>query len=287
MTVLVTGANGTTGAATLQALAGLGVEVRALVRDPAKLIAAENVEVAVGDFDDAASLRAALTGVDRAYLVGASSPRQAEQETAFATTAAEAGVAHLVVLSVIGAGDAGSEAFRFGMEHRRSERAVVSSGVTYTFLRPNGFLQNFLGQASTIAGEGAFSSSLSPQARVSYVDAGDIGAVAAAALTEDGHEGKAYTLTGPEALSDDDIAERMSAVLGRPVRHVQVPVDGVRQAMLSNGYPGWNVDGLVELFALYETGAASAISGDVELVLGRRPRGIDDFVRANAAAFAP
>src|SRR5665647_1286210 len=111
---------------------------------------------------------------------------------------------------------------RFGAAHAAMERVVRDSGIPWTFLRANGFMKNNLSQAQTIAGQGAFYSSSSPAGRVSYVDARDIGAMAAKVLTEPGHEGQAYHLTGPEALSDDDIAARLSEVLGRTISHVQV-----------------------------------------------------------------
>lgn len=152
-------------------------------------------------------------------------------------------------------------------------------------MRPNGFLQNYLGQAPAIAARGTFYSSLSPAAIISHVDAEDIGAVAARVLTEPGHEGRAYTLTGPEALSDDDVAARLSSVLGRRITHTQIPLEAVRESMRTSGYPQWNVDSLAELFAFYETGHAGQVSPDIERVLGRPARSIDDFARDHRAAF--
>lgn len=283
--ILVTGATGTTGGATLRALRETGAPVRVLVRDAAKFKAPDGVEVAVGHFEDAASLDAALKGVDHAYLVSASSEQQVAQESAFVEAAKRAGVGHLVRLSVIGADQPGAAAMRFGALHHQLEGVVRDSAIPWTFLRPNGFMQNYLGQAQSIVAQGAFYSSLSRAATVSHVDADDIGAVAAKALTEPGHEGQAYTLTGPEALSDDDIAARLSAVLGRQVAHVQVPLEATREAMLGSGYPAWNVDGLTELFALYESGAAAGVAPDIERVLGRPARGFDDFARDHRAAF--
>jgi len=286
MTILVTGANGTTGNATLQALVARGAQVRALVRDASKLTPSDAVEVAVGDFDDESSLLAALDGVERAFLVGASSPRQVEQEAAFIAAASKVGLEQVVALSVIGADAPGVEALRFGKSHVDVEAALAASGLPTTLLRPNSFLQNLLAQAPSIAGDRTFYTPLSPAARVSAVDAVDIGEVAAVALTEPGHAGQAYTLTGPEALSDDDVAARLTAALGVAVRHVQVPIEAARESFLTNGYPEWNADGLLELFAFYETGGAAGVSNDIERVLGRPARSIDDFARARAHAAA-
>ncbi len=283
--ILVTGATGTTGGATVQALADAGVEARALVRDPSKFTAPAGIEVVTGSFDDAASLDAALDGVSHAYLVLPASPEQVELETAFVDAAACAGVEHLVLLSVIGADDEGSEALRFGRAHRAAEKAVRESGLQWTFLRPNGFLQNYLGQAASIAGQGVFYSALTAGAAVSHVDARDIGEVAAKALSEPGHAGQAYALTGPEALTDDDIAARLSAVLGRTVEHVTIPPEAQREAMLGMGIPEWTVDGLGELYAFYETGIAGGVAPDIERVLGRPARSVDDFAADHRAAF--
>ena len=287
MTILVTGANGTTGSAVVRALVERGAPVRALVRHPDKLAATPGVEVAIGDFDDADSLAAALVGVDHAYLVGASSPDQVSQEAAFIDAAVAAGVEHIVALSVIGADSPGVEALRFGAAHQRVEAALTGAAIEHTLLRPNGFFQNLLGQAAAISGANAIFSPLSPAAGVSYVDVEDIAAVAALALTEPGHTGKAYTLTGPEALTDDEIAVRFTQVLGRPIAHTQVPLEATKEALAGSGYPQWNVDGLAELFAFYETGGAAGVAPDIEQVLGRPARTIEDFIRANRSAFDP
>jgi len=283
--ILVTGATGTTGGATVRALADAGVPARALVRDAAKFSAPAGIEVAVGSLQDAPSLDAALEGVTHAYLVYPASPDQVEQETAFVDAAVRAGTEHLVLLSVIGAEYEATEALRFGHAHRAAEKAVRESGLQWTFLRPNGFLQNYLGQAASIAGQGVFYSALTAAAPVSHVDARDIGEVAAKALSEPGHAGQAYALTGPEALTDDDIAARMSAVLGRTVEHVTVPPEAQRESMLGMGIPEWTVDGLGELYAFYETGGAAGVAPDIERVLGRPARSVDDFTADHRGAF--
>ncbi len=283
--ILVTGATGNTGGATLRALAEQGAELRALVHDPDKLKAPAGVDVVAGDFRDAASLDAALAGADRAYLVGPSQQDQIALETAFVEAAQRAGLAHLVRLSIIGADQPGADAMRFGAAHAAMEQVVRDSGIPWTFLRANGFMQNNLSQAQTIAAQGAFYSSASPAGRVSFVDARDIGDMAAKVLTEAGHEGQAYHLTGPEALNDDEIAARLSEVLGRTISHVQVPWDGVRESLVGSGFPEWNVDGFKELIDLYETGAAAGEYPDIERLLGRPPRTFTEFAGDHRAAY--
>ncbi len=283
--ILVTGATGNTGAAVLSALLERNAAVRAFVHDPEKFTAPAGVEVAAGDFRDPASIEAALAGADHAYLVGPSVPDQVELETAFVEAAQRAGLAHLVRLSVIGADQPDARAARFIAAHAAVELVVRASGIPWTILRANGFMQNSLMQAEAIAGQSAIYSSSSPAARVSYIDVRDIGEAAARALTEPGHRSKEYLLTGPEPLSDDDIAARLSEVLGRAVTHVQVPWEVVRESLTGMGLPEWGVDGFKELGDFYETGAAAGVSPDVERLLGRPPRTFADFAADYRAAF--
>ena len=123
---------------------------------------------------------------------------------------------------------------------------------------------------------------LSPAAVVSHVDARDIGDVAARVLTEAGHEGKAYTLTGPAGLTDDQVAEAFTAGLGREIKHVQVSVEDAKKNMIQMGWPEWNVDGIAELWAFYETGHAGHVASDIQTVLGRPATPFEEFVRTNS-----
>jgi uncharacterized protein YbjT (DUF2867 family) len=283
--ILVTGATGTTGGATMRALLAAGAPVRALVRNPAKFSAPDGVEVVQGSFEDDASLDAALAGVDKAFLVGASGEHQVDEETGFVRAASRARLGHLVRLSVIGADHPAADSLRFGRIHRLVEMVVMSTGVPYTFLRPNGFMQNFLGQAGSITGQGVMYSGLSETAQVSHIDAADIGAAAAAVLLGSGHEGKGYALTGPEGLTDDDVARRMGAALGREITCVHVPPAAVGESLVGAGYPQWNADGIVELMNFYETGMAAEVAPGVEEILGRPPRSIEDFATDHRAMF--
>jgi uncharacterized protein YbjT (DUF2867 family) len=125
----------------------------------------------------------------------------------------------------------------------------------------------------------------SPAARVSCIDVRDHGDVTAKVLTERGHQGQAYQLTGPEALNDDDVAARLSDVLGRTVAHVQAPWEAVRESLAGMGFPTWGIDGLKELNYLYETGVAVRVSPDTERLLGRPPRGFIHFAADCREAF--
>lgn len=283
--ILVSGPTGHVGAPLLEELAGGGDTVRALVRRPetAEQVRAAGAEPVTADLDDPASLSAALEGVDRAFLLATASERQVEQERAFVDAAKAAGVSHLVKLSVIGA-DPRARA-RFGAAHGQVEGIIREAGVPFTFLRPNDFFQNALNDAPSIAADGRFYYPV-PDARMSSIDARDIAAVAAAALDDpDTHGGETYTLTGAAATSRADNAKVIGEVLGKPVEVVQVSRDDARGAMLGVGVPEYTVDGLVELFDIYEKGYAAAVSPDVERVLGRPPRTFEAFVEDHRAAF--
>jgi uncharacterized protein YbjT (DUF2867 family) len=174
---------------------------------------------------------------------------------------------------------AAEEAFSFAKIHRPVEKAIQTSGLEWTLLRPNSFMQNvvtYMGE--TIRSEGAFYSA-TDGAKISHVDVRDIGAAAVKALTESGHEGKAYTLTGPEALTYDDIASELSRVLGRTISHKDLSAADLKSGMLATGAPEWYVDMLLDLERYYREQRASIITNDIKQVTGRDPRTFAQYAR--------
>jgi uncharacterized protein YbjT (DUF2867 family) len=121
--------------------------------------------------------------------------------------------------------------------------------------------------------------------RIAMVDPRDVGAVAAAVLTADGHEGRTYRLTGPRAVSYADVAEALAAATGHPVEYVDVPEEAAREALAASGMPGWLVEHLVGAFRMIRADALAETSDGVRALTGREPRGIADFVGDHAAAF--
>ena len=280
--VLVTGATGNTGRAIVDELARRGAPVRAMVRagaDRAKLPA--DIPVAVADFDDPPSIAAALDGAERAYLVTPSSERAEEQQRRFADLAATAGVRHLVVLSQLAADE--HSPVRFLRYHAAVEQHVRDLGIPFTFLRPNLFFQGLLAFAGPIAAEGRFYAPIG-DATVSAVDVRDIAAVAAVTLTEPGHEGATYTLTGPAAVTHAQIATALTDALGREVTFTDVPPDAFADS-LRGILPPWQVDGLLEDYAHYRRGEAAAVSPAVTEITGRPPTDVWQFARDYAPAF--
>jgi uncharacterized protein YbjT (DUF2867 family) len=281
--ILVTGATGNTGRAIVDALVERGAPVRAMVRadaDRGKLPA--GVEVVVADFNETAAIAAALEGAERAYLVTPSSAEAEEQQKRFADLAAKAGTRHLVVLSQLGSEE--HSPVRFLRYHAAVEQHVRELGIAYTFLRPNLFFQGLLAFAGSISTQGTFFAPIG-DATVSAVDVRDIAAVAAVALTEAGHEGATYTLTGPEAITHSQIAAALTSALGRTVTFVDVPPEAFADS-IKGLLPPWQVDGLIEDYAHYRRGEAAAVSPAIAEITGSAPRGIEQFARDYASAFA-
>lgn len=281
--IVVTGATGTTGVEVVNALIALGEPPRVLARDPEKAarLLGDRVEIARGDFNDPQSLEAALDGADRAFLLSPPSPQTVAEQSAFVDAAKRTGVERIVKLSAVGAGP--DAPHRFGNWHGRVERHIESSGLAWTHLRPSFFMQNLLGAADMVRGGTIYMPTGTGKAP--FVDVRDIAAVAAHVLTESGHDGKAYDVTGPEALGYDDIAATFSRVLGREVKYVDVPPDAAKQGMTQAGMPDWLADAINELSAQMKAGRFATVSDVVERVGRKPPVTLEQFVREHAGAF--
>ena len=282
--ILVTGATGNNGIELIKRLSSLGAAVRGMVRKQHDRGSGTlpGVEFMTGDFDDPGSIRRALEGIERAFLVTNSSDRAEAQQLGFVEVARAVGLRHIVYLSQLHA--AGNSPVRFLRYHAVVEDAIDSSGITYTHLRPNLYMQGLLGFRSSIISEGRFFAPAG-DARVSIVDVRDIAAVAAAALTESGHEGKIYDITGPQALTHAEMASQLSDALGRDVAFVDIPEQAMRDMLFAFGIPAWQADGLIEDYAHYRLGEASTISSAVVDVTGRPPRSFAAFARDYKQAF--
>jgi uncharacterized protein YbjT (DUF2867 family) len=283
--ILITGATGTNGGEVLKRLVQQGVPVRAMVRNPAKADALRqpNVEIVEGDFDRPETLASALAGVERAFLVTNSTDRAEQQQLAFVRAAGQSGVKHIVKVSQIHA-DANSPV-RFLRYHAAVEAAIKASGMAYTFLRPNLFMQGLLDFVPLIKEQNAFFAPIG-DAKVSIVDVRDIADVAAAALTTEGHAGKTYDLTGPEALTHAQMAAYLSDVIGRPIAFVDIAPDAMRAAVVGMHMPEWQADGLIEDYAHYVRGEAAAVAPDIQQVTGKPARTFEAFVHDYASALS-
>jgi uncharacterized protein YbjT (DUF2867 family) len=280
--VLVTGATGAIGRDVTKRLSEKGASVRAGVRDQAKARKqfGSNITLAPFDFENEKTFSGALQGVEKVFLLPPLLPNQLELMNAFVNAAKRAGVRRIVKLSAIGVDDETQPtAIKW---HGANEQHIRESGLAFTFLRPNSFMQNFFtyfpphnGAIYLPWGRGT----------ASFVDTRDIATVAAKVLTNDGHEGKIYTLTGPATLGIAEIARILSEVTGRDFNYVDVPEAAARDGMLQAGVPPWQVDLVMELHAVNKQSRWSAVTSDIEKVTGTRPTGFAQFARDHADKF--
>ncbi len=283
-TILVTGATGTIGRATLSALAATpGHQVRAGVRKDSFTKLPAGVTPVELDWERPATLGAALHGAERVLLITPVVQNADQLVAQLIDAARKAGVQHIVKLSAAGA-DAEPGIFLTRL-HRSAERAIEGSGIGYTHLRPNMFAENLVnyfppqqdGNIYLPFGDG----------KVAYVASRDIGAAAAAILAAPAaHQGKAYVLSGPRALDTSEVASLLSKASGRSIRYVDVPPSAARQSMLAQQMPEWIVDGFLELFALAKAGMMSGTSPELATLLGRAPTTFESWVQANRNAWA-
>jgi uncharacterized protein YbjT (DUF2867 family) len=244
--ILVTGATGNVGSHLVDALRGRGEPGRAFVRDAgkARALLGEDVELAVGDYGDPTSIAAALDGVDRVFLLTPTHPEMVQWEQNILNAAAAAGVRRVVKMSTLGA-DPESDA-RFARWQGRCEQLLKASGIPAVILRSSNHMTNLLFSAASIRDAGKIFAPMD-DAKIAMIDRRDLAAVAALTLTEDGHDGRTYALTGPEALTYHDVATQLSQVLGRTVQFVDVPDEAAIGAALQAGVPEWLAHGIIEV----------------------------------------
>ena len=280
--ILVTGASGNVGGAVVAELRNAQRTFKALFRSRAEAAKAAGADVVIADFADRPGMKNALTGVDTVFLVCSPIPQLVELEGNVIDACVDAGVAHVVLHSALGAGDYDKS---FPRWHRKVEDRLKATRLSHTILRPNGFFQNVvMYNAPSIRKEGAFYAAMG-DAKVSHLDVADIATVAVKALERGAHAGKTYELRGPEALSNAELAARISHFVGRKVSFVDIPEAAQRSAMLDMKMPEWQVTALLELQQYYRQGGGAKTDGVLQSLLGRAPRTMDEFLAANVSAF--
>ncbi len=280
--ILVTGGTGTVGGELVRLLVERGADVRLLARDPAK-VAVEGVQVVAGDLSRPETLAPAFDGVDHSFHLTPGDPDQYTLHANLIEAAKAAGDVHVVKMGAVGTSL--DSAFAAGRQFARSDELLEASGLDWTLLHPHAFMQNLLASAVTISGEGVLYGTTG-NGKIGTIDARDIALVAATVLTEPGHAGKAYRLTGPESLSYADMATRLSAALGREVSYVDMPPDAYGEALRGFGMPAPVADDLVTLYGhMFRDGEGDYVTSDVEDITGAPPRSLDQFARDYASAF--
>ncbi|MFH8669592.1 NAD(P)H-binding protein [Streptomyces anulatus] len=280
--ILVTGATGAVGREVAGQLAAAG-PVRILARRPERLtVRGEGVEVVEGEYGDRAALDRALRGVASVFLV-TNSPTEPDDERV-AAAAAAAGVRHLVKLSMMAVEEPGADDF-ITRRQRENEQAVRESGVPWTFVRPRTFMSNTLSWAPGIRSTGVVRA-LYGDSPVACVDPRDVAAVAVAVLTGTGHEGRAYAVSGPEAITAREQTAQLSRVLERPLRFEELGVDAARTALLAK-YPPPVAEAFLQSAERQRAGAKAAVVPTIQDLTGRPARPYRIWSAEHAEAFAP
>lgn len=281
--ILITGASGSVGKAVLHEGIRTQSKIRAMYRskeDAAK--APAGCEPVIGDYADKQSLRNALDGVTSVYVVCSPIPQLVELENNMVDACKESGVKHVVLNSALGAGDYGKS---FPSWHRKVEDKLKSTGLSWTILRPNGFLQNIVAyNAPSIRAQGAFYAAMG-DSKTSYLDVGDIAMVAVRVLQGGVHARKIYELNGPEAISNEELARRISKIAGRTVNYVDIPDSALHDSLIGLGMPEWQATALVELQQYYRMGGCGKTDGLLKSLIGRDPVTLDQYLAANANEF--
>jgi uncharacterized protein YbjT (DUF2867 family) len=282
--ILVTGATGRVGYPLLEALADTGADVTAMVRVPAKGAdlpgAAKHI---VASFDEPPPAEVLQT-FDRIFLLSPDLAEQAELEIRFIDAVLAAGHRpHIVKLAADGFQDPGVEV-RFMRSHREIAVHLDASGLPVTYLAPGIYMETLLAAAERIRREGMFHAPAG-HGRAAYVAASDVADVAARVLTSPGHEDRRYVLTGPEALSGQQLARRISTVFARDVGYTDLPAKQAREELEASGLSQWEVDGALELYDWVRQGGAATVTADVAEVAGHPARPVVDWLDDNRAAF--
>jgi uncharacterized protein YbjT (DUF2867 family) len=274
--LVVTGATGHVGGLVATGLMDADVDVRLLVRDRERLPEPlRELDTAVAAYGDGAAVREALTGTRVVLMVSASeSADRLAEHRAFVDAAAAAGVEHVVYTSFAGA--AAHATFTLARDHAATEEHLRSSGMAWTFLRDNLYLDVL----PLLAGPDGVIRGPAGNGRVAAVARADVAAVASAVLTDLGpHAGKAYELTGPAALTLTEVAETITAVTGREV--------GFRDESLAEAYESratyaaepWQVEAWVSTYTAIAAGELDRVSDHVERLTGRPPMSLERFLR--------
>jgi NAD(P)H dehydrogenase (quinone) len=287
-TILIIGAAGNNGVATLESLINKNndnFKIRAGVRsaEKAKQLKSQypSIETAVIDLDAPETLKAAFEDVARAFIIPGNVENRAEHaKNAIDAAVASGTVKQVVLYSVVGAE---WEAILFARQFREAEKYLEASGLPWTHLRTIWFQENFLGWADGVK-NGTFYFGVR-DGEFAPLNVKDIGEIAANVLTTNGHEGKAYNITGPELVSGQTIADTFRNITGHDVAYISPDEDSTLQSLLGSGWPEWQAKGVLELFEVFASNQAAVVSPDGQALLGRPLTKLSDYLESNKALF--
>lgn len=284
--ILLTGATGLAGSFIANEFVRQREPVRILVRNRAKVAAFEGVpiiEIVEGDMSRPSTLGSALDGIDRALMISAPVMDMVETQNTFIDAAKAAGIRHVIKFSGLDA--RADTTFPFGLMHKEIEQHLEKSGLVWTHLRPTGFMQEYLREAPSIINDGAFYFALG-DVRLNPIDLVDAAKVGFLLLRDGGHESERIAMTGPEALTMAEIADRISRATGRTVRYVPISLDARRQAWIAHGIPAEFADALdKQVEERLKGGIESQVDLSTHQLFNVKPTTFLEFARRNAEAF--
>lgn len=287
-TILIIGAAGNNGVATLKSLINKNndnFKIRAGVRSAEKAKQLKSlypsIETAVIDLDAPETLKTAFEDVAKVFIIPGNVENRAEHaKNAIDAAVASGTVKHVVLYSVVGAE---WEAILFARQFREAEKYLEASGLPWTHLRTIWFQENFLGWADGVK-KGTFYFGVR-DGEFAPLNVKDIGEIAANVLTTSGHQGKAYNITGPELVSGQGIADIFNNITGHHVAYISPDEDTTLQSLLGSGWPEWQAKGALELFEVFASNQAAVVSLDGQALLGRPLTKLADYLESNKALF--
>ena len=283
--ILITGATGNTGSAAVQELSSRNIPFRALIRNKDKQSQITDLggEVIIGAIEDDGALNQAMKGVQKTLVLLPNSEQQLFLEKKIVDTALAANVQHIVKISSM---EAVPEATSpIPKLHMQSENYIKNSGMSWTMIKPNFFMQNLLGSGKTIVEQDKFFLPMG-EGKTGMIHTRDIGMVIAKVLSEDGHAGQNYEVTGPEILSFHDVAEIFSRTLGKKVDYINVPIDEYKKTLSQFLTNQWHLDSVIDLFKGIAAGGIEDKTNTFQDLMGKSPCSLEQFIQEYSFVFS-
>ena len=282
--ILITGATGKTGSATAKSLGEKGETFRALIRNEEKKEGLESLggDVVIGSIENTEVVNQSMQGVKTVLVLLPNSESQLALEKQLVDSAKQAGVERIVKMSSIEATpDATSPIPKL---HLESEEYIKQSGLAWTMIKPNFYMQNLLASAGTIKEQGKIFLPMG-DGKTGMIDTTDVGKVLAKVLSEDGHESMNHEITGPEILSFYEVAEIFSQVLGKQVDYVDVPMDAYKETLGQFLTNQWHLDAVIDLFKGIAEGGIEDKTDTFNELMGETPKSLSQFLAENSFIF--
>ena len=282
--ILLTGATGKTGSATAKALNEKGVTFRALIRNEEKRGDIESLggEVVIGSIENKEAVDQSMVDVETALILLPNSENQLSLEKQLVDSAKQAGAKRVVKMSSIEATpDATSPIPKL---HLESEAYIKQSGLSWTMIKPNFYMQNLLASAGTIKDQGKIFLPMG-EGKTGMIDTTDVGKVLAKVLSEDGHESMNHEITGPEILSFNEVAEIFSKGLDKQVDYVDVPLAAYKETLGQFLTNQWHLDAVIDLFKGIADGGIEEKTDTYSELMGESPKSLSEFISENSFIF--